>query len=268
MRVQELFESSANIKHGSVVEIITGLAIAFVKTTVDKKVIAYEGQNDRFWSSAIDEVTRSLERFVSNPNEKTLARFEDEASIAIDEVAENIVGYYSNRWNHEPGFKPPKISYNGDTVSITKVRAAFNAIPAFATAFKEMTATRKAEEAAKKKAHHALVTANSDEKLKALGVAIDETWAKSFSAEIMAKINKNPHHWDFPKGTVVKNEKELLAAIKAVDPKAYLRHVTEWVMNDVDGKFDTSNGWMWQILRSPVLLNKLASYSKKLGGLQ
>ena len=104
------------------------------------------GSTDEFWSHTIDDVTKQLEDFyadafggVYNNPEELFAAIED----AVNDIIQNMKGYYSNSLNHEPGYKPQKFEFH-EPVEIPRsvIKKEFAVVPDFTKALSRITRAR------------------------------------------------------------------------------------------------------------------------------
>lgn len=89
--------------------------------------LRYEAENDRFWVAAFDEAHRALERFCDGS--KDMDYVIDDLGNAMDEVAEKIYDYYTNKMNFAPGTRLPTLKRPEETDADEISQLIFDLVP-------------------------------------------------------------------------------------------------------------------------------------------
>ncbi len=101
-----LEESSGVVSFGQMQQIVYAYVIAKMKQLApifdaeDATHLARE--SDQFWVDEFDSMYRAIRR-----NNRRYQPY-DEVAGAIEQVSDAIINYYSNAWNHRPGYQPPR----------------------------------------------------------------------------------------------------------------------------------------------------------------
>ena len=139
---------------------------------------------DRFWSDSFHTMAESM------LHDDDLDVFMEVTGEALYEIGDNVVEYYTNRWNHAPGFEPPHIEFEPDDVTDEEIKKAFSQVPEF-----NQLVERDEERKAIEKSRHAEKLANqiakvTDLELTATGAFIDRTWDTHFGEKTILKLQK------------------------------------------------------------------------------
>jgi hypothetical protein len=154
MRISELFESQSDVpevSHTKVTSAIYSLALKYFDASASIKNDAKRlmSSTDEFFSHSIDDVTDQLDGFytdafegIYNDPEELFATIED----AVNDVIQNMKGYYSNSQNHAPGYKPQKFEFH-EPVEIPRnvIKKEFAVVPDFTRMMKANDAALKAK---------------------------------------------------------------------------------------------------------------------------
>ena len=87
---------------------------------------------DRFWTDCFDEVYETFKKDEVDPYEKQMTLEE-----CIGSIYDMIFDYYENRWNHHPGYKPPRM-YPELTYSFVALKRLYAAVNKLITGHNEV----------------------------------------------------------------------------------------------------------------------------------
>jgi hypothetical protein len=174
-----------------------------------------------------------------------------------------MIEYYSNKWNHAPGYqKPAKLEFNSEDISDKEIIAAIHlAVPGFKEHHEGVVKADMDKQKAAEKTHIASVT---PEAIKAVADYINKHWADAYGPKMQARLTKNAKQYDMPEG-VYKSEQDILNAFKdfTVSGVKYKpqKAAFEWVwMGDYPGAPEE----IGTVYRTPALFKKVIPLIPKL----
>lgn len=183
---------------------------------------------------------------------------------AVNDVVENMRGFYSNRMNHEPGYQPPKFQDDNEPLEIpgAEIDKAFAAFPGYTQAVKLNADAKKADAKNKVKALEQGTTADDIAKVAAM---IDWGWEEAFHPKHLPRIAKNAQLYDFAKDFVPTTEADLIKEIirtrdKSITPAGT---IAEWVLDSASKKRKTPNN-AYRIISNKNLIKQVIAKSEKL----
>jgi hypothetical protein len=255
MKVLELFESSEEKSvHARVYRAVLAFALSRIKVDAETRSAAnYEAENDRFWSSSVDEVTHQVEKYIADPSDDRLEYLLDAFVECVDQISDKIVSYYSNAWNHEPGFKKPKVTYPSveDIRDTEMIKVLHTAVSEFKVSHDVHQNEKKAEKKAFTKARNEKVT---PEFLQQTGAFLSKKWSAAFAKPSIKEMQRKPAYWTdwftVEQIKAFKTPADVEAAFKTDRDKL------EWVLNSGRG-FPKDYDLMAYIINTPAIAKKL-----------
>lgn len=262
MKVAELFESSEGKSvHARLYHAVTNFALKRMKVDPEMRHdMQYEAENDRFWSSSIDEVTHTAERYMQNPTDDHLDAVYDAVVEAVDRVSSKVVNYYSNSWNHAPGYtKPKKLEYpDVEKITDKEILAVLHAaVPEFKVAHTEH---QEAEKAEKKAALKSKTEAATPELIQKCATFLNGKWNAAFQKPSVKEIQRKPNWW---------TDWWTVEQIKAFKTPADVEAAFKTERDRLEYVLDAGRGYPKEydlylhILNTPALLKKLLPLIKK-----
>jgi hypothetical protein len=257
MRVSELLLEEFKVSHVKVMALVYSLALKAIKAPPDIIAHARElaQQTDDFFTSDIDEVTRSLEQYAKGRCLKE--DVVDSLEAAVEAVGMKIEDYFKNPWNHPPGYKPPSIKFT--LPSTTVLTAGLYKLPGFEEAVKQETAKARLVQ---RNAHKELASKMDEAKIASMAKMIDTNWHKAFAPKLLEKICKNPEKYDFPKGSCPRSEKDLIELFRKEannKPDKLVQILATWVLEGFEHPAD-----FYSAAKVKSIMLKVAQKSKHL----
>jgi hypothetical protein len=277
MKVAELFESKPldtadvkKIKYEDVSAFVLKLVLKSLHGLTPDVIhdIKVNYENDRFWTENIHQILPEIEAWVGGSDNHST---EDEIYNTVEEVCTKIVDYYDNSWNHEPGAKLPKLSYDEGGLGFTEFEKLLQAAFPVTKLAKDRDNEHRKEQAAlwakRDKAERA--KSRKPESVAEVAKAVDKAWTSVFNPKMYATLAKDPERYDFDKGFAPKNARDIGERNQQLHDKNHkytlAYHVFEYFMrfagDDMDYEEVTA---LRHIGKSPKSFAQLVAASKQL----